>query len=261
MFTRFTIPVLIPSVFAFAVLMASTAPLAKDIRIGVEGAYPPFSAKTADGELFGFDIDIAWALCEEMGATCELVEQDWDGMIPGLLARKYDAIIASMSITEERKKRVDFSEKYYQTPARFVAKKGTALTDNAAALAGKRIGVQRGTIHQCYLEKAFPDAQPVLYPTQEEVFSDLLIGRIDAQLSDSIVALDGFLNTDEGKDFDFMGGNHIDVECHGEGVGVAVRKQDQDLRDSFSAAINTIRTNGVYQEINAKYFDFNIYGD
>ena len=114
------------------------------IRIGVEGAYPPFSEVAPDGTLKGFDIDIARALCEEIGTECVLVPQDWDGIIPALLARKYDAIIASMSITPERKKKVAFSDKYYNSPAKFARKKGSGITISKAGLKGKTVGVQRG---------------------------------------------------------------------------------------------------------------------
>ena len=233
---------------------------AADLRIGVEGAYPPFSWKESDGTLKGFDIEIAEALCAEMGRKCVLVEQDWDGMIPALLAKKYDAIVASMSITEERKKRVNFSDKYYNTPAKFVAKNGSDLQITKAGLKGKRIGLQRGTTHQCFMEKMFPDAELVLYATQEEVFQDLAIGRIDANFSDSIAADDGFLKTDAGKGFGFIGGDMHDMECHGEGAGIAVRKSDDALRAEFNKAIQALRDKGVYQKINSKYFDFDIFG-
>ena len=238
----------------------ASAHAGEKLRIGVEGAYPPFSWKEPDGTLKGFDIDVAWALCEKMARECELVEQDWDGIIPALLAKKYDAIVASMSITEERKKKVNFSRKYYNTPAKFVAPKNPGFDDTPAGLKGKSVGVQRGTIHQCYMEKLYPDAELKLYATQEEVFLDLAAGRIDAQISDSIQALEGFLNTDAGKDFAFLGGDQYDRECHGEGAGIAVRKDDEDLLGAFNAAILAIRADGTYAEINAKYFDFDIYG-
>ncbi len=246
--------------FAAIGLAAFAAPaMAQDtLRIGVEGAYPPFSYKEADGTLAGFDIEIANALCAEMSRECELVEQEWDGMIPALKAQKFDAIVASMSITEERKRQIDFSDKYYQTPARIVAPKDADFEDEG--LAGKRIGVQRGATHQCYAERMFPDAEVVLYGTQEEVFRDLALGRIDAQLSDSLIAQESFLSTDEGADYAFLGGDHLDVECYGEGVGIAVRQGDEELRDALSAAITAIRENGTYAEINGKYFPFDIYG-
>ena len=236
------------------------ATAAEELRIGVEGAYPPFSWKEADGTLKGFDIDLAFALCEKMGRDCKLVEQDWDGMIPALLAKKYDAIIASMSINEERKKRVDFSDKYYNTPARFVAAEGSGLDVSPAGLAGKAVGVQRGTTHQCFMEKVYPDANLRLYPTQEEVFIDLAAGRLDAQVSDSIQADEGFLETDAGKGFAFVGGVQFDLECHGEGAGIAVRKGEDELREAFNAAITAIREDGTYRSINDKYFDFDVYG-
>lgn len=236
------------------------ATAAEELRIGVEGAYPPFSWKEADGTLKGFDIDLAFALCEKMGRDCKLVEQDWDGMIPALLAKKYDAIIASMSINEERKKRVDFSDKYYNTPARFVAAEGSGLDVSPAGLAGKAVGVQRGTTHQCFMEKVYPDADLRLYPTQEEVFIDLAAGRLDAQVSDSIQADEGFLETDAGKGFAFVGDVQFDLECHGEGAGIAVRKGEDELREAFNAAITAIREDGTYRSINDKYFDFDVYG-
>ena len=250
------------STVAAAALAAIAPPLAAQdtLRIGVEGAYPPFSSKEADGTLVGFDIDIAKALCAEMQRECELVEQEWDGMIPALKARKFDAIVASMSITEERKRQIDFSEKYYQTPARLVAPKDAGFEGTPDGLAGKRIGVQRGATHQCYAEKMFPEAEIVLYGSQDEVFRDLALGRVDAQLSDSLIAQESFLSSDEGADFAFLGGDHTDVDCYGEGVGIAVRKGEDKLREDFSEAITALRENGSYAEINDKYFPFDIYG-
>ena len=256
---------LVAALLAGAVLAAASGigPAAADekLRIGVEGAYPPFSWKEADGSLKGFDIDVAFALCRKMDRECELVEQDWDGMIPALLARKYDAIIASMSITEERRKRVDFTAKYYNTPARFVAAEGSGLDVSPAGLAGKAVGVQRGTTHQCFMEKVYPDAELRLYATQEEVFLDLAAGRLDAQISDSIQADGGFLKTDSGKGFAFAGGTQFDLECHGEGAGIALRKGEDALREAFNAAITAIRDDGTYKTINDRYFAFDVYGD
>lgn len=252
---------ILATVAAAAFATVAVPVIAQDaLRIGVEGAYPPFSYKEADGSLAGFDIEIAQALCAEMERNCELVEQQWDGMIPALKARKFDAIIASMSITEERKRQIDFSEKYYQTPARIVAANDTEFEGTPEGLSGKRIGVQRGATHQCYAEKMFPNAEIILYGTQEEVFRDLTLGRIDAQLSDSLIAQESFLKTDEGADYGFLGGDHLDLDCYGEGVGIAIRQREEELRDEFSAAIIAIRENGNYAEINGKYFPFDIYG-
>ncbi|WP_282048282.1 transporter substrate-binding domain-containing protein [Sulfitobacter mediterraneus] len=249
---------ILAAVAAFAV--AGPALAQEPLRVGVEGAYPPFSSKESDGTLVGFDIDIANALCAELERECVLVEQDWDGMIPALRARKFDAIVASMSITEERRTQIDFSEKYYQSPARIIASNDTDLEATAEGLAGLRLGVQRGTTHQCYAEKVFPDAEIVLYATEEEVFRDLAIGRVDAQLSNGLNLAEKYLSTEEGADFVFVGDDQTDVECYGEGVGVAVRQGEEELRDAISAAILTLRENGTYAEINDKYFPVDIYG-
>lgn len=245
------------------VLTAATifggAAMADTLRVGVEGAYPPFSKKEADGTLSGFDIDIAMALCAELGRECELVEQEWDGMIPALLANKYDAIVASMSITEDRKKKVDFTEKYYFTPTRFIAKEGAEFELTQEGTAGKKIGVLRGTTMQCFVEKHFPDADLKLYNTQEDVYADLVAGRLDMQVNNTLQAIDGFLNTDQGKGFAFLGEDLDDVACLGEGTGIAVRKGDS-LGTELSEAIAAIRANGTYKSINDKYFSIDIYG-
>lgn len=246
------------AVIGAATLIATPA-MAEKLRMGVEGAYAPFSKKEADGTLSGFDIDIAYALCAELKRECELVEQEWDGMIPALIANKYDAIVASMSITEDRKKKVDFTEKYYDTPSRFIAKEGAKFELTREGTKGVKIGVLRGTTLQCYVEKHMPDADLKLYNTQEDVFADLVAGRLDMQLNNTLQAIDGFLNTPQGQGFAFLGDDLDDVACLGEGTGIAVRKGDP-LAGELSAAIKAIRANGKYKEINDKYFAIDIYG-
>jgi arginine/ornithine transport system substrate-binding protein len=231
------------------------------IRFGVEGAYPPFSSVSADGQLQGFDIDIAYALCEQLKVECVLVTQDFDGLIPALLSRKFDAIIASMSITEERKQKVDFTKKYYQTPARFVAKKGAGIEITKEGLAGKKVGVQRATTHDSFLTDNFGDiVEIVRYGTQDEANLDLIAGRVDLLLADSVTLSDGLLKTDKGADFEFVGEAYSDPKWFGEGAGIAVRKADTDLRDMLDGAIDAIRANGVWDTIAKKYFDYDIYG-
>ena len=230
------------------------------IRIGVEGAYPPFSWVEKDGTLKGFDIDIAMALCEEIGAECVLVPQDWDGIIPALLARKYDAIIASMSITEDRKKKVAFSEKYYNTPAKFARKKGSGITISKAGMKGKKVGVQRATTHDNFITAEFGDSVEIKrYGTQDEAYLDAIAGRVDLLLADSIAMEDGFLKTDKGKGWEFVGPGYSDPKYFGVGAGIAVRKSDRELAKLFSLAIKVIRSNGVYHMINGKYFAFDVY--
>jgi len=242
------------------IALASASAQADELRVGVEGAYPPFSWKEPDGSLKGFDIDIALEVCKRLKRECKLIEQEWDGMIPALLAKKFDTIIASMSITEERKKKIDFTEKYYNTPPGIVAKKNAGFMRTNASMKGKRLGVQRATTHQCTAEKLFPDAELVLYATQEEVFQDLATGRLDAQISDSLQAVEGFLKQDMGKGYAFLGDMIDDEECQGVGAGFAVRKKDTELRDAMSKIIKAMRDDGTYQKFNAKYFDIDIYG-
>ena len=247
---------------ASATMLMLGAAQAQDLnlKIGTEGAYPPFYNLTADGKLEGFDIDIGNALCEQMKAKCEWVTQDWDGAIPALQAGKFDAFIASMSITEERLQQVDFSEKYYNTPPSIAALKDSGIKGvTKEDLAGKTIGVQSGTTHFNYSEKTFTDSTIKPYPTADEMHADFANGRVDA-INDDIIVPEGFLTSDAGKECCVLVGTSPPVtEIHGPGAGVAVRKGDP-LAAEFSAAIKAIRENGKYKEINDKYFNFDAYG-
>ena len=253
---------LITAVFATALLTAAagSAIAADKVRIGVEGAYPPFSWVDPDGSLKGFDIDIANALCDEMKVDCEMVQQDWDGIIPALMANKYDAIIASMSITEERKQKVDFTDKYYNTPAKFVRKKGSGIEIDADSMKGKAVGVQRATIHDNFITEEFGEAVEIKrYATQDEAYLDMVAGRLDLLLADSVAMDEGFLQTEQGKDYEFVGPDFNDPKYFGEGAGIAVRKEDP-LREKLNTALDAILKNGTYKAINDKYFEFNVYG-
>ncbi|MAS04741.1 MAG: amino acid ABC transporter [Ahrensia sp.] len=231
------------------------------LKIGTEGAYPPFNNLEADGSLVGFDIDIAKALCAEMKADCEFVTQDWDGIIPALLAGKFDAIIASMSITEERKEKVDFTNKYYNTPPAIAVPKDSDITDATdAGLDGKALGAQSSTTHSNYAEEKFPSADLKLYPTPDEYKLDIASGRIDAVIDDVIV-LSEWLKSDDGDCCKLLATLPIDPVINGEGAGIAVRKGEDELREKLNAAIAAIRANGTYKEINDKYFDVDVYGE
>ncbi len=234
---------------------------AQTLRLGVEGAYPPFSEMASDGKLKGFDIDIANALCERMKMKCEFVQAEFDAMIPALRAKKFDAIVASMSITPERLKSVDFSDKYYSSPARLVTRADASFEANAAGLKGKKVGVQRTTIHDRYASATFKGSEVVRYAKQDEVFLDLVNGRLDATLVDSVAADQGFIKTPAGKNFAFRGPLFNDPAFFGVGAGIAVRKGDTALQGKLNAALKALRVDGGYKKINDKYFDFDIYGD
>lgn len=240
-----------------ALLMTSASVLAADMKICVEGAYPPFSQTEADGTVTGFDIDIANAVCDDMGKSCEMVKVDWDGIIPALLEKKCDAIIASMSITPERQEVVTFSKKYQQAAAGFVGIEGLKIAD----IGSMNIGVQRATIHQAYVEGTYPDANVTLYGTQDEALLDLTSGRVDVVAGDTLQILDGFIKTDAGAGYEIVENADVtDPAYHGEGAGIAVRKEETELADAFSASIMNIRENGKYAEINDAYFEIDAYG-
>ena len=248
-------------------LASGIAGAADKVRIGTEGAYPPFNYIDSDGKLQGFDVEIADALCAAAGLDCEFVVQDWDGMIPGLLAKKYDAIIASMSITEERKQKVNFTGKYYNTPAKFVKAKSMSLEipedlgEANKVLAGKSVAVQRATTHENFIRDNFPDLEVKVYATQDEANLDLVNGRVDLGMADSVALMEGFLSTDDGKDYEYVGPDYNYPKWHGEGAGIAIRKGEEDLVKTFNDAIAKIRSDGTYKKINAKYFDFDVYGN
>jgi polar amino acid transport system substrate-binding protein len=247
------------AVLAFAIGSANAED--KVLKIGTEGAYPPFNNLTADGKLVGFDIDIAQALCDEMKVKCEFVTQDWDGIIPALQAGKFDAIVASMSITPERQQKVDFTNKYYNTPSALAVSKDSDLKGvTKEDLAGKTVGVASSTTHFNYASKTYTDSTIKGYPSSPEEQADLAAGRVDA-IQDDIVVLQQFLDSPDGACCKILGvPKPQPVEIFGPGAGIAVRKGEKDLLDKLNAAIAAIRANGKYKEINDKYFKFDVYG-
>jgi polar amino acid transport system substrate-binding protein len=244
---------------ALSVSGSLPAQAADAIRFGMAPEpYPPFATKNASGQWEGFEIDLMNAVCEQMQAQCEIVETAWDGIIPALQEKKLDVIWNSMSITDERKQVIDFTDKYYNTPAVFIGPKGTDIQITPEGLKGKIIGVQTATTHANYAQKYFPDSEIKLYDTQDNANADLVAGRVDVVLADAI-ALDAFLKSDQGKDFEVKMQAPEDP-LFGYGVGGGVRKEDTALRDKLNAAIKALRDNGKYDEIAKKYFDFDIYG-
>ncbi|MDN0073763.1 ABC transporter substrate-binding protein [Crenobacter sp. SG2303] len=230
----------------------------KEIRWGVDGGYPPFDVISPSGEITGFDPDIAKAVCADLKARCVFVKQPFDSMIAALNANKYDAVIASLNVTPERLKEVDFSDKYYSSSPRLVARKGSPLQPTVASLSGKVVGVQSGSIHETYAKThwAGKGVKIATYANQDNVFLDLASGRIDASLQDNIQAETSFLRTDKGKNFAFagpkLGGNATPV-------AIALRKNDPELKAAINQAIAHIRANGTYDKIQKKYFAFDIY--
>ena len=249
---------------------------ADKIRIGTEGAYPPWNSKDASGKLIGFEVELAWQLCRYIGQQCEIVEQDWDGMIPALTSKKFDAIMAGMSITEERMKTINFSQGYADEVASLAVMKGSdlegmdtpsginlsigggavkkALKTIEGALAGKTVCVQTATIHQNFLDSGDVGKVNVrTYKTQDEVNLDLASGRCDAALA-AAVAFSDYAEK-SGKPV-VLTGPTFSGGAFGNGVGVGIRKDDTELLKKFNAAIDKARKNGDISRIATKWFGF-----
>ena len=233
----------------------------KEVRIGTEGAYPPFNFVDPAGKIGGFDVEIGLALCAKMKVECDVVAQDWDGIIPGLIAKKYDMIIASMFITEERKKQVAFTDPYYIAAMTHAAPKNSGITDfTNEGMKGKTIGAQSGTTQADYAAAVYPDADIKLYPTQDEVNLDMANGRLDLQVGDMIPLLDWVTKNEDGKACcELIGQPILDKKFVGDGVGIAVRQQDNGLREKLNKALADIRADGTYKAINDKYFSIDVY--
>ena len=223
------------------------------LRVGVDPAYPPFSDIDDADRLIGFDVDIALALCARLEVACAFVRQDWEGLIPALRAGRFDAIVSSMSITEKRRRLVAFTERYYSSGVRFVARKGSGFDPEDAA--GRTVGAMRATIASDWLEDNRSKFAGIrLYDDQGALDRALIEGRLDAAFGDAL----GFwkwLGSPEGAGFAYAGGTYrLD-----EGIGIAVRKEDEALRRRLNGAIRAIRADGTYGTINARYFPFDIY--
>ena len=244
---------------AILIVPAAASAQALKLRIASEGTNPPFSIINSSGELEGFDIDIARALCAKMQGECEIAAQDWDGIIPALLARKYDAIVASLNVTEDRKKVVAFTKPYYRSPSVFVVRKGTDVKDvSPKALTGKSIGVQSATNHSAFLEDVYSRSIVRLYNTVADAYRDLAAGRVEYVLYDKLAIYD-WLKTPEGACCEIAPAELNDPAYFGSGVAIALRKGDDALVQKFNAAIDGIVADGTYAKINEKYFPFPIF--
>jgi len=251
---------MIKTALAAVVISVSMSSIANaEIRLGLDSAnYEPFYSRGSDGEWTGWEIEIGDALCAAMKEDCVWVPIAWDGIIPALTAKKIDAIFGSMSITDERKKTINFSDKYYNTPAALVAPKNLSV-ESADDLKGKKVGVQVSTIHANYVEKYLSEGTEVkIYQDFNEHNQDLFAGRIDAVVADGL-ALAPFLESAEGACCEIKMELN-DEEIFGIGVGAGIRKEDEELMNKINAAIKQIRDDGTYDEISKKYFNFDIYG-
>ncbi|WP_129139419.1 transporter substrate-binding domain-containing protein [Modicisalibacter coralii] len=242
-------------------VMATGAQADDTVRIAVDVPYEPFEYKTPDGTLEGFDIDLGNALCKEVGVQCEWVTQPWDGIIPGLLARKYDAIMSSMVITPERERKVLFTHPYSATPRAWIAPADSKIDiHNKQQLEGRSVGVQRATLQDRYVTELYGDVLDVRrYDDIDDVITDMRAGRLDLAFMNYPIA-EKYLEIDSGKsEFKRISGFIKGPEkFFGKGVGIAFRKRDKELVERFNEALATIRDNGTYDRIMKKYFRYDI---
>ncbi|KIC20158.1 transporter substrate-binding domain-containing protein [Leisingera sp. ANG-Vp] len=249
---------LLAAATAAAALTAGAA-AAEQVKIGIAAEpYPPFSSLDSSGNWVGWEIEVIKAVCAAAELDCVITPVAWDGIIPSLTGQQIDAIMASMSITEERLKTIDFSDAYYNTPAVIVADKSMNIEPTPDSLAGKIVGIQASTIHQAYAQEYFKDAELKVYQTQDEANQDLFAGRIDATQADSIAMAD-FVNSDNGGCCEIKGAVADDPSILGRGVGAGVRKGDTELLEALNKGIAAILADGTHEKITAGYFTTSIY--
>ncbi len=245
-----------PAAAVLIALGAAPAHAQQVLRIATEGAYPPFNY-VENNEPAGFEVDLGRALCEAMSVSCTFVLQDWDGMIAGLKEHRYDVIMSSMEITDERRKRIAFSRRYYRIPSALIGAKGAApvAPGRPADLDGKSVGTVADSEFQAYLEENAKGAALRPFAKLEEADLDLLTGRIDYVLGDKL-ALSRFLESREGAACCRLVAD-LPVE-RGDGIGIGLLKSDAELKARFDAAIEAVAANGTYDRIRAKYIPFDI---
>lgn len=225
----------------------TTADAPMSVKIATESSYKPFSYTDADGKLIGYEIELVDALCAQMKAECELISQDWDGLIPGLNAQKFDAVIAGMSITPERKEVVEFTDPYFHTGIILIGKKGDDIS--VADLAEQPVASQRSTVSSQYLQDEYPDADIKLYDTQDNAYLDLTSGRVRAMMSDKVTGID-WLKTEAGQNYEVKGD---EISTEEDAMGIAFRKGDP-LVAKFNTALAEIKADGTYDQITGSYF-------
>lgn len=255
-----------PLAAVFLGLLAALPARAETLRVGMECTYAPFNYRTPDGEMAGYDVDVAQGIADRIGADLEYVCQDWDGMIPALLANKFDLIVASMSITEERQQKIDFSIPYRVSIGRILGPKDRALTlfDDAGApipeaFDGLRFGVERASTYANWVEAKLPGAEIQLYDGAQPMLLDLQNGRIDIAITNPMKAYLDFLSKEDGAGFEFVSPAIDEVEFFGPGVGVGLRKGNEELLARIDTALAAMIQDGSLEEYSLKYFPFAIH--
>lgn len=240
----------------FTAAIGAGPSVAEPLRMGVEAAYPPFNFIDDKGSVTGFDVDIGNALCEKMKRDCSWVSQEWAGIIPALQARKFDVIMSSMTITDQRKQEVAFTKPYYFTYGLMIANKGAGLKLSAEALAGKSIGVGAGSSHEVWAEANLKGITLVPYKSTDDMFLDFQNGRVEAVFADAVAVIP-WMEANGGREaFDTVGEVHD--KSLGTDIGIAVRKDDTVLLDALNKALDDIIADGTFEKLNKKYVSFDL---
>ena len=236
-------------VTAALLALGASAQAQETVRIATEGAYAPWNFVNEAGELAGYEIDLGNAICAKAGITCEFVANDWDSIIPNLLAGNYDVIMAGMSITDERRETIDFSDNYFPPdPSKFVAAAGAGI--EIANLEGKRIGVQGGTIQAAYAEQNLSANNTVVsFSTADQAMADLAGGNLDTIIADGAY-LDPVVAASNGA-LEFVG----DEVMIGDGIGAGIRKDEPELKAQLDDALAALKADGTVDKLIAQYFD------
>ena len=253
--------IILGAVLAIAALATQEKDMT-ELRFGVDPTYAPFESKSPSGQLVGFEIDLGNEICRRLQMHCVWVETGFDGIIPALQGRKFDAILSAMSITPKREEQVAFSQPLFNTPSRLIAKDGSGLQPTVQSLRGKAVGVAQGSTQEAYAKANWATAgiNVVSYANQEQVYPDLRSGRIDATFTDALAGINGFLKTPQGSGYGFAGQDVSDPKTLGKGAGIGFRKDDFALRQKVDQAIDSMLKDGTYQRIEKKYFDIDIHG-
>jgi polar amino acid transport system substrate-binding protein len=230
-----------------------------EVRIASEGARPPYNYVDGANELAGFEIDLGRDLCARMKVACRFVAQDWDGLIPGLLANQFDAIMAALEITPEAREKIAFSTPYVRMPSAFMAAKDSAIADTTPdGLKGKSIGVEAGGAHETWLNDVYKDSDVHPYATLEEAILDLAEGRVDLVIGDKDALTDFLKTRREAQCCALIADAPHDAAYFGDGIGIGLRKQDAALKAMFDAALAASVADGSFARIAAKYFDYKV---
>ncbi|MGF6596254.1 lysine/arginine/ornithine transport system substrate-binding protein [Paraburkholderia sp. GAS448] len=250
---------LLRNLLALACAFASVSAIAADastLRFGLEAQYPPFESKGANGELQGFDIDIGNAVCASAHLKCSWVETSFDGLIPALQGRKFDAINSAMNATEKRRQAIDFTNIIYRVPTQLIAHNGSGLLPTPESLKGKRVGVLQASIQETFAKAHWEPAGVTVVPYQDQnqVYADLVAGRLDATLVLAPAGQTGFLSRPDGKDFAFVGQPVRDDKILGSGIAFGIRKGDAELKKQLDTAIARVQADGTVKTLAQKYF-------